>query len=171
MNNFFSSSHKPKISKNVSICLITLGFGYLVCGNLIFFAIFAVSILGAIALNAVIKLLFKIKIDFKYSLIFALGITMCLSCQDPAHSATLFQALETAVGEIVSSSGTEGVDAAAVTNFFIFIRVIVILGLVTLVAAAAWRANNSDDPSTLIRVFAIALFTVLAIQIISETIL
>lgn len=171
MNNFLSIPLKPKIRKNVSICLITLGFAYLVCGNLMFFAIFTVSLLGTTALSAVIELLFKIKIDFKYSLIFALGITMCLSYQDSAHSATLFQALEDAVKEIVSSSGSDGVDEEGITNFFIFIRVIVILGLATLMAGAAWISRQGNDPSTLITVFAIALFTVLGIQIISQTIL
>lgn len=136
-----------------------------------FFAIFTVSIISAIAINAFIELLFKTKIDFKYSLIFALGVTICLCYQDPAHSANLFQALEEATKTIVSSSGNDGIDTKGITNFFIFVRVIIILGLTCLVVAAAWVGNQQQDPSTLIKVFAIALFSVLAVQFLSETIL
>ncbi|MBW4532342.1 MAG: hypothetical protein KME09_00210 [Pleurocapsa minor HA4230-MV1] len=170
-NSFLTSLPLDSKSRDMVIRLIAVVLAYFVYTEPMIFAIFLISIAVSALTTFVINHLFKIELSWKYSIIFALAVTFCLSYQSAAHSAALFKALETATSQIVSSGGPDGIDANAVKSFWSFIRIVVILGLATMAAAAAWGATHGNDVSNVVKSFCITFFTVLGIQVISTVIL
>jgi hypothetical protein len=170
-NSFLGSLPLDSESRDMVRWLIVVVLAYFAYTEPMIFAILSISMAVSALASFVINHLFRIKLRWKYSIVFALAVTFCLSYQSVAHSAALFQALETATEGIVTSGGEDGVNADAVKSFWAFIRIVVVLGLTTMAAAAAWGATHGSDVSSVVKAFCITFFTVLGIQVISNIIL
>ncbi|WP_052055920.1 hypothetical protein [Myxosarcina sp. GI1] len=169
------TSHKTfKKSDLLPIGICAIGLVYYTLKEPMLMLVLAIALCSTFGVVSFINLLDsaligKLPIKTWHVLAIALGVTLCfVGMETPSH-ALLFDALETAMGDVTAATGG-AVPDDVITALFTFFRVVVILAFVGGAILGVVQALQGSDWRPIANMMGIGVGLVLAIEVLTNLI-
>ena len=154
---------------DIGICLVIFAIIYFAYGEPMIVSVFAVSMALAVILNYAISFISRKNLCLKNCLIVALAMTFCVTFPSSSH-AFILQNAETAMTTVLTATGGT-IDTNTISGFFVFLRIIVLLGFLGGIVVAIARGSQGGEWQPIVAGLGVAVFGIIAIEVTSNMIL